>query len=93
MDHLKSARCIQSSSYWEGEKDGNYERKLLSSHAKVWSGLRSATEPLVSTSEAGGVPDAGDVEKQETPESSLGDALEGASPSEAPLIKNRKGSN
>lgn len=93
MDHLKSARCIQSSSYWEGEKDGNYEQKLLSSPNQVWSGLRSPTKPHPSTSEAGGVPDAGEVEKQETPESSLGDALEGASRSDAPLIKNRKGSN
>ena len=49
------------------------------------SGAWSPSEPLVSTSEAGGVPDAGDVEEQETtevtPESSLGDTLEGASSS------------
>ena len=49
----------------------------------------SPSEPLVNTSEAGGVPGAGDVEEQETTELtselSLGDALEGASPSWAPL--------
>ena len=53
------------------------------------SGAWSPSEPLVSTSEAGGNLDAGDVEKQETteltPETSLGDALEGPSPSGAPL--------
>ena len=53
------------------------------------SGAWSPSEPLVNTSEAGGVPDAGDVEEQETtevtPESSFGDALEGASPSGKPL--------
>ena len=53
------------------------------------SGEWSPSEPPVNTSEAGGVPDAGDVEEQDTtevtPESSLGDALEGASPSGTPL--------
>ena len=47
------------------------------------------SEPLVNTSKSGGVSDAGDVEEQDTtevtPESSLGDALEGASPSGTPL--------
>ena len=49
----------------------------------------SPSEPFVNTSEAGGVPGAGDVEEQETTEMtlelSLEDALEGASPSGAPL--------
>ena len=89
MDHLKSARRIQSSSSWEGEEDSNYPRNLLSSQAEVKSGVWSPSEPLVNTSEAGGVPAAGDVEEQETTEVtqelSLGDALEGASPSGAPL--------
>ena len=31
VDHLKSARCIQSSSSREREEDGNYARNLLSS--------------------------------------------------------------
>ena len=89
MDHLKSARWIQSSSYWEGEEDGNYARNFPSSQAELKSGAWSPSELLVNTSEAGGVPDAGDMEEHETtevtPESSLGDALEGASPSGTPL--------
>ena len=48
------------------------------------SGAWSPSEPLVNISETGEVPDAGDVEELDTtevtPESSLGDALEGASP-------------
>ena len=88
-DHLKSACCIQSSSSWEGGEDSNYARNLLSSSAAVQSGAWSPSEPLVSTSEARGNLDAGDVEEQETteltPERSLGDALDGPSPSGAPL--------
>ena len=88
-DHLKSACCIQSSSSWEGEEDSNYARNLLSSSAAVQSGAWSPSEPLVSTFDAGGNLDAGDVEEQETteltPERSLGDALDGPSPSGAPL--------
>ena len=57
------------------------------------SGVWSPSEPLVNISEAGGVPDAGDVEEQDTtevtPESSLGDALEGASPSGTPFSRHR----
>ena len=82
VDHLKSARWIQSSSSWEGEEDGNYARNFPSSQAEVKSGAWSPSEPLVNASEAGGVPDAGDVEEHETtgvtPESSLEDALKGA---------------
>ena len=80
-DHLKIACCIQSSSSWEGEEDSNYARNLLSSLAAVQSGAWSPSEPLVSTSEAEGNLDAGDVEEQETteliPERSLEDALDG----------------
>ena len=87
VDHLKSARCNQSSNSWEREGESNYTENLLSSQAEVRRGLRSPCEPLVSTSEAGGVPDAGNVEErettEETQESSLGDDLEGASSSEA----------
>ena len=82
MDHLKSALWIESSSSWEGEEDSNYARNFPSSQAEVKSGAWS-------TSEAGGVPDAGDVGEQDTtevtPESSLGDALEGTIPSGTPL--------
>ena len=89
VGHLESARWIQSSSSCEGEEDSNYARNFLSSQAEVKSGVWSPSEPPVNTSEAGGVPDAGDVEEQDTtevtPESSLGDALEGASPSGTPL--------
>ena len=89
MDHLKSARWIQSSSYWEGEEDGNYARNFPSSQAELKSEVWSPSELLVNTSEAGGVPDADDMEEHETtevtPESSLRDALEGASPSGTPL--------
>ena len=81
---MKSARCTQSSSSWEGEEDSNYARNLLSSQAEVKSGAWSPSEALVNKSKARVVPDAGDVEEQETtevaPESSLGDALEGSSP-------------
>ena len=53
------------------------------------SGSCSPSEPQVNTPQAGGVPDAGDVEEQGTtevtPESTVGDALEGASPSGTPL--------
>ena len=73
----------------EGEEDSNYARNFLSSQAEVKSAVWSLSEPPVNTSEAGGVPDAGDVEEQDTaevtPESSLGDALEGTSPSGTPL--------
>ena len=89
VGHLKSARRIQSSSSCEGEEDSNYARNFLSSQAEVKSAVWSLSEPPVNTSEAGGVPDAGDVEEQDTagvtPESSLGDALEGTSPSGTPL--------
>ena len=89
VGHLKSAPWIQSSSSCEGEEDSNYARNFLSSQAEVKSGVWSPSEPPVNTSEAGGVPDAGDVEEQDTtevtPESSLGVALEGASPSGTPL--------
>ena len=85
VDHLKSARWIQSLSSWEGEEDSNYAGNSPSSQAEVKSGAWSPSEPLVNTSEAGGVPDAGDVEEQDTtegtPKSSVGDALEGAGPS------------
>ena len=88
-DHLKSARCTQSSSSWEGEEDSNYARNLLSSQAEVKSGAWSPSEALVNKSKARVVPDADDVEEQETtevaPESSLGDALEGSSPPGTPL--------
>ena len=70
-------------------------RKIVITHGTFqvpkpkWSGAWSPSEPLVNTSEAGGVPDAGDVGEQDTsevtPESSLGDALEGASSSGTPL--------
>ena len=57
------------------------------SRSEEWS--VEFSEPPFNTSEVGGVPDAGDVEEQDTtevtPESSLGDALEGASPSGTPL--------
>ena len=53
VDHLKSARWIQSSSSWEGEEDGNYARNFPSSQAEVKSGAWSPSEPLVNTSEAG----------------------------------------
>ena len=57
------------------------------------SGAWSPSEPLVNISETGEVPDAGDVEEQDTtevtPESSLGDALEGASPTGTPLSPRR----
>ena len=83
VDHLKSARWIQSSRSWEGEEDSNYARNFPSSQAEVKSGAWSPSEPMVNTSGAGGVPDAGDVEEQDTtevtPESSLGEVLEGAS--------------
>ena len=89
VDHLTSARWIQSSNSWEGEEDSNYARNFLSSQAEVKSGVWSPSEPLVNTSEAGGVPDAGDVKEEDTTEvtteSSLGDALEGAGPSGTPL--------
>ena len=89
VDHLNSARWIQSSSSWEGEEDSNYARNFPSSQAEVKSGVWSPSEPLVNTPKAGGVPDAGDVEEQGTtevtPESTVGDALEGASPSGTPL--------
>ena len=89
VDHLKSALWIQSSSSWEGEEDSNYARNFPSSQAEVKSGAWSPSEPLVNTSEAGGVPDAGNVGEQHitevTPESSLVDALEGASPAGTPL--------
>ena len=62
VDHLNSARWIQSSSSWEGEEDSNYARNFPSSQAEVKSGVWSPSEPLINTSEAGGVPDAGDVE-------------------------------
>ena len=38
-DHLKSARCTQSSSSWEGEEDSNYARNLQSSQAEVERGI------------------------------------------------------
>ena len=89
VDHLKSALWIQSLSSWKGGEDSNYARNFPSSQAKVKSGAWSPSEPLVNISEAGGVPDAGDVGEQDTtevtPESSLGDALEGASLSGTPL--------
>ena len=88
VDHLKSARWIQSSSSWEREEDNNYARNFSSSQAEVKSGAWSPSEPLVNTPEAGGVPNAGDVKEQgtieATPESSVGDALKGASPSGTP---------
>ena len=65
VDHLKSARWIQSSSSWEGEEDSNYARNFPSSQAEVKSGACSLSEPLVNTSQAGGVPDAGDVQQQQ----------------------------
>ena len=89
VDHLKSARWIQSSSSWEGEEDSNYARNFPSFQAEVRSEAWSPSEPLVNTSEAGGVPGAGDIEEQDTtevtPESSLRDALEGVNPSGTPL--------
>ena len=88
VDLWKSARWIQSSSSWEGEEDSNYARNFPSSQAEVKSGAWSPSELLVNASEAGGVPDTGDIEEQDTtgvtPESSLGDALEGANPSGTP---------
>ena len=68
VGHLKSARWIQSSSSCEGEEDSNYARNFLSSQAEVKSGVWSPSEPPVNTSEAGGVPDVGDVEEQDTTE-------------------------
>ena len=89
VDHLKSARGFQSSSSWEGEEDSIYTRNFPSSQAEVKSGSWSLSESLVNTPQAGGVPDADDVEEQGTtevtPESTVGDALEGASPSGTPL--------
>ncbi|CAH3166614.1 unnamed protein product, partial [Porites lobata] len=86
---LKGGSLEESLGSCEGEEDSNYARNFLSSQAEVKSGVWSPSEPPVNTSEAGGVPDAGDVEEQDTtevtPESSLGDALEGASPSGTPL--------
>jgi len=64
VNHLKIAPCIQSSNSWEGEEESNYDENLLSSQAEVRGGLRSPLEPLVSTSEAGGVGDVGDIEEQ-----------------------------
>ena len=52
VDHLKSARWIQSSSSWEGEEDSNYARNLLSSQAQVKGGAWNPSEPLVNTSDA-----------------------------------------
>ena len=89
VDHLKSARWLQSSSSWEGKEDIIYVRNFPSSQAEVKSGSWSPSEPLVNTLEAERVPDAGNVEElgttEETPESTVGDALEGASPSGTPL--------
>ena len=68
VDNLKIAPCIQSSSSWEGEEESNYADNLLGSQTKVRGGLRSPSEPLVSTSEAGGVADVDDVEEHETTE-------------------------
>ena len=65
VDNLKIAPCIQSSSSWEGKKESNYAENLLSSQTEVRGGLRSPSEPLVSTSEAGGVADVGDVAEHE----------------------------
>ena len=68
VDNLKIAPCIQSSSSWEGEEESNYAENLLSSQTEVHGGLRSPSEPPVSTSEVGGVADVGDVEEHETTE-------------------------
>ena len=68
VDNLKIAPCIQSSSSWEGEEESNYAENLLSSQTEVQGGLRSPSEPPVSTSEVGGVADVGDVEEHETTE-------------------------
>ena len=91
VDHLKSARCFQSSSSWEGEGESDYTGNLLSSQAEVRSALLSPSESLVSTSGAGEVPDAGDAEAhgttEVTHESSLGDAAEGTSSSESPVSR------
>ena len=83
------SRLVQASlEEQEEEEDSNYARNFPSSQAEVKSGAWSPSEPLVNTSEAGGVPDAGDLEEQDTtevtPESSLGDTLERASPSGTP---------
>ena len=68
VDHLKIAPCIQSSNSWEGEEESNYAENLLSAQTEVHGGLRSPSEPLVSTSEAGAVADVGDVAEHETTE-------------------------
>ena len=68
VDHLKIAPCIQSSNSWEGEEESNYAENLLSAQTEVRGGLRSPSEPLVSTSEAGAVADVGDLAEHETTE-------------------------
>ena len=68
VDHLKIAPCIQSSNSWEGEEESNYAENVLSAQTEVHGGLRSPSEPLVSTSEAGAVADVGDVAEHETTE-------------------------
>ena len=68
VDNLKIALCIQYTSSCEGEKESNYAENLLSSQTEVRGRLRSPSEPLVSTSEAGGVADVVDVEEHETTE-------------------------
>ena len=68
VDHLKIAPCIQSSNSWEGEEESNYAENVLSAKTEVHGGLRSPSEPLVSTSEAGAVADVGDVAEHETTE-------------------------
>ena len=68
VDNLKIAPCIQSSNSWEEEEESNYAENLLSAQTEVRGGLRSPSEPLVCTSEAGGVADVGDVAEHETTE-------------------------
>ena len=51
-----------------GEEESNYAENLLSSQTEERGRLRSPSEPLVSTSKAGGVADVGDVEEHETTE-------------------------
>ena len=68
VEHLKIATCIQSSNSWEGEEESNYAENVLSAQTEVHGGLRSPSEPLVSTSEAGAVADVGDVAEHETTE-------------------------
>ena len=85
-DHLKSARCTQSSSSWEGEEDSNYARNLLSSQAEVKSGAWSPSEALVNKSKARVVPDAGDVEEQETTEVAPGGRFGGIKSSRDTIV-------